>query len=183
MDANLSNDYLNIMASNNFISCINNYTHVTSTTKSCIDHIFIQNIDIHCINSFILKCNITDLYGTIIQFSHQINSLNTNIIKNSVKNNRVDINLINENISKINWYNLLNMDNIDKAMNCFLHKIEDIIHNATSSTTINIRNKFNKLKTWTTKGLVISIKNKHKMSKKLLLRPFYINLKMEIYKI
>jgi len=82
MDANLSNDYLHIMASNNFISCINNFTRVTNTTKSCIDHIFTKNIDIHCINSFILECSITDHYGTIIQFNHQLNTNSTHIETN-----------------------------------------------------------------------------------------------------
>jgi len=72
MDANLSNDYLNIMASNNFISLKYNLTRVTNTTKSCIDHIFTKNIDMHCINSFILECNKTDHYGTIIQFNHHL---------------------------------------------------------------------------------------------------------------
>jgi len=50
MDENLSNDYINIMASNNFISCINNFMRVTNTTKSCIYHILTKNIDTHCIN-------------------------------------------------------------------------------------------------------------------------------------
>lgn len=85
MDESLSIDYLNIMASNNFISCINNYTRVTNTTKTCIDHIFSKNIDLQCINSFILKCNITDHYGTIIQFSHKLNPINTHSKKNCKK--------------------------------------------------------------------------------------------------
>lgn len=102
MDTNVSSDYLNIMASNNFISCINNFTRVTNTTKSCIDHIFTKNIDIHCINSFILECSITDHYGTIIQFNHQLNPNTTHINKNNEKNKRVNIKLINETIDKVN---------------------------------------------------------------------------------
>lgn len=42
-------------------------------------------------------------------------------------------------------------------MNCFLHKIDEIIQNASTNTTITTTNKFNKFKSWTTKGLVISI--------------------------
>lgn len=187
MDANLSNDYLNIMAINNFISCINNFTRVTNTTKSCIDHIFTKNIDKHCINSFIPECSITDHYGTIFQFNHQLNPTNTHINKNNENNKncykscnkKVNIKYINENIDKVNWVKFLNIDNIDDAMNCFLHKIDEIIQNASTNIAIATTNKFNKLKSWTTKGLVISINNKHKMSKKLLLSPFDINLKMK----
>ncbi|KAF0747865.1 Uncharacterized protein FWK35_00020961 [Aphis craccivora] len=178
MDANLSNDYLNIMAINNFISCINNFTRVTNTTKSCIDHIFTKNIDIHCINSFILECSITDHYGTIIQFNHQLNPISTRTNKKNENNKR----LINENIYKVNWVKFLNMNNIDDAMHCFLHNIDEIIQNASTNVAINKTKKFNKLKSWTTKGLVISINNKHKMSKKLLLSPFNINLKMKYIK-
>lgn len=119
MDANLSNDYLNIMTINNFISCINNFTRVTNITKSCID--------IHCINSFILECSITDHYGTIIQFNHQLNPISTRTNKNNENNKRVNIKFINENIYKVNWVKFLNMDNIDDAMICFLHKIDEII--------------------------------------------------------
>jgi len=43
-------------------------------------------------------------------------------------------------------------------MNCFLHKIDEIIQNASCNIAIDKSNKFNKLKTWTNKGLVISIK-------------------------
>lgn len=66
LDPNVSNDYLNIMGSHNFIFCINSYIRVTNTTKSCIDHILTKNIDKHWINSFILECKITDHYGAII---------------------------------------------------------------------------------------------------------------------
>lgn len=182
MDTYLSNDYLNIMASNNFISCINNYTRVTNTTKSCIDHIFTKNIDMHYINAFILECSITDHYGTIIQFKHQLNPNSTHKNKNNEKNKRVNIKFINETIDQVNWIKVLNTDKIDVAMSYFLHKIDEIIQNASYNISFNNPNKFNKLKAWTTKGLVISIKNKHKMSKKLLLSPFDFNLKMKYIK-
>ncbi|KAF0703212.1 Uncharacterized protein FWK35_00028895 [Aphis craccivora] len=54
-------NYLNITASYNFISCIDSYTRVTETSMSCIDHIFIRNIDISKPNSFVIKTDITSL--------------------------------------------------------------------------------------------------------------------------
>ncbi|KAF0756947.1 RNA-directed DNA polymerase from mobile element jockey [Aphis craccivora] len=36
--------YLNILASSNFISCINNFTRITNVSKSCIEHTFINDI-------------------------------------------------------------------------------------------------------------------------------------------
>ena len=136
----------------------------------------------HYINAFILKCSITDHYGAIIEFNHHLNPTSTHNIKNNEKNKRVNIKFINETIDKVNWIKILNTDNIDVAMNCFLHKIDEIIQNASYNISFNNSNKCNKLKAWTTKGLVISIKNKHKLSKKLLLSPFDFNLKMKYIK-
>jgi len=37
-------------------------------------------------------------------------SANTHNIKNCEKNNRVNIKVINDNINKVNWFTLFNMD-------------------------------------------------------------------------
>jgi len=63
-----------------------------------------------------------------------------------VFNKRVNIKFINENIYKVNWVKFLNMNNIDDAMNCFLHKIDEIIQNASTNVANNKTKKFNKLK-------------------------------------
>lgn len=54
-NSNKSNDYLNIMARNGFLPCINNFTRETNSSGSCIDHIFIKNIKINKVNSYITK--------------------------------------------------------------------------------------------------------------------------------
>jgi len=82
-NTNISNDYLNIMARNGFIPCIiNKFTRVTNHSKTCIDHIFINNIDSNIINSYILRCDITDHYATILTFSNINNKKSYNIIIN-----------------------------------------------------------------------------------------------------
>lgn len=73
-DQNLSNVYLNTMASYEFVYCINEYTRVTNSTQSCIDHIFTRNIDISTIEAFILKCVVTDHYATTISLDIPLNS-------------------------------------------------------------------------------------------------------------
>lgn len=55
-----SNDYLNVLAKHEYISCINNFTRVTESSNTCIDHIFIRNIETNNINLNILRCDITD---------------------------------------------------------------------------------------------------------------------------
>lgn len=65
---------------------------------------------------------------------------------NNEKNKRVNIKFMNETIDKVNWIKILNIDNIDVAMNYFLHKIDEIIQNASCNIAINKSNKFNMLK-------------------------------------
>lgn len=74
-----SNDYLNIIRSRNFISCIN--THVLIGSKTYIDHIFTKNINNLHLYTFILKSKIIDHYGSLICFNrnadpHMFQSLN-----------------------------------------------------------------------------------------------------------
>lgn len=54
------NNYLNIMAIHGLLLCINNFTRLTNHSKTCIDHVFIKNINDSNINSNILRCDITD---------------------------------------------------------------------------------------------------------------------------
>jgi len=68
-------NYLNITASYNFISCIDSYTRVTETSMSCIDHIFIRNIDISKPNSFVIKTDITSLKAKVLKYMHLYKSL------------------------------------------------------------------------------------------------------------
>lgn len=58
-NSNGSNDYLIVMARNGYLPCIHIFTKVTNHSRSCIDHIFIKNIQINKVNSNILKCDIT----------------------------------------------------------------------------------------------------------------------------
>jgi len=41
--SNISNDYLNVLAKHEYISCINNFIRVTESSNTCIDHIFVKN--------------------------------------------------------------------------------------------------------------------------------------------
>jgi len=61
-------DYLNILASFNFFSCINNFTRVTDVLNSCIDHIFINYIS--NLSLYIIKTDITDHYSLDISINN-----------------------------------------------------------------------------------------------------------------
>lgn len=81
-------EYLNIIASKGFISCINKYTRVSNTSQSCIDHMFINHIDTDSVNSYILKSDITDHYATILYIQ---NDADLTDIKLSEIGNKINI--------------------------------------------------------------------------------------------
>ena len=62
-----TDEYLNVLNANGYISCINLHTRVTQNSHSIIDHIFIPN---HLydpnINAIVLETNITDHYSQIL---------------------------------------------------------------------------------------------------------------------
>lgn len=80
-----SNEYLNIMARNGFLTCINNFTTVSNHSNTCIDHIFIKNIHSNTVISNILRCDITDHYLTILIKSH----INKKIIRYRLLVNKI----------------------------------------------------------------------------------------------
>jgi hypothetical protein len=109
-NSNTRNEYLNIIARYGFLSCINNFTRVSNHSKTCVNYIFIKNIDSNTVISNILRCGITDYYSTILIISNIINK--KKIIRNNLLLNNIDINHLNLLIRTENWYTCLNHDNI-----------------------------------------------------------------------
>nr|CAI5850592.1 unnamed protein product [Callosobruchus analis] len=65
-----SNEYLNILRENNFISMINEETRVSGGSCSCIDHIFLRTDECYEVfQPLLLICTITDHYPVILQFT------------------------------------------------------------------------------------------------------------------
>lgn len=166
------NDYLNIMAKNGFLPCINNFTRESSLSKTCIDHIFSNNIETNKINSHILRSSITDHFATILILSNLcIQNKNPKEKKNLLPDiiNTAHLDLL---IKTENWHDILNYDNVDTMVDVFNSKISEFI-NYSSSPNTNYKTKtFSKLKEWINNGIIISIRNREKLSAKLRTRPF-----------
>jgi hypothetical protein len=174
-------NYLNIMTSYNFISCFDSYTRVTETTKSCIDHIFIRNIDISKANSFVIKTDITDHFSLTLFIKEEfIDSVKDNVRQNNFNNKKIiNFNKLNILISSFDWHSLLINNDVDFLVDKFNGKINKLISDATKVTTIS-KSKFkktHKIKIWITNGLLISIKNRQQLYKKKLNSPFDLKFK------
>jgi len=174
-------NYLNILASFNFISCIDSYTRVTDSTMSCIDHIFIRNIDISKANSFVIKTDITDHFSLAFFIKEDfIDNLKDNVTHDNFnKKNIINFNTLNILISSFDWHSLLINNDVDILVDKFNYKINELINSATKVTIISKSKlkKTHKIKIWITNGLLISIKNRQKLYKKKLISPFDLNLR------
>lgn len=153
--------YLNILASSNFISCINNFTRITNVSKSCIEHTFIN--DISNLSSYIIKTDITDHYSLAIGIDSD-NFIEKCIIdKNTHKNTNVRLNFSNLNnlLLSFNWYNFLFKSDVDILIDKFNTKINEfmifLFMISASKKCIISKNKFKKsqkYKAWITNGLL-----------------------------
>jgi len=130
-------NYLNILPSYNFISCIDSYTRITDTTKSCIDHIFIRNIDISKANSFVLKIDITDHFSLAFFKEDFMDNLKDNVRHDNFNIKKIiNFNTLNILISSFDWHSLsINYDE-DIKVDQFNYKINELITSATKGFTI-----------------------------------------------
>lgn len=101
-NSNKSNDYLNIIARNGYLTCINNFTRVTNLSGSCIDNIFIKHIKINKVNLYILRCDITDHYATFLMLSNLYT--NENIPSYTLKSDMINTSHLDLLIKTENCY-------------------------------------------------------------------------------
>ncbi|KAF0696164.1 RNA-directed DNA polymerase from mobile element jockey [Aphis craccivora] len=177
-NSNIVDNYLDTMANFNMISCINNYTRVSNNSKSCLDHIFINNLLNNKIESYIIKCTITDHYATALNFCYNKPLKNAIIDKNNSIHQKYNYNFdyLNNLIYSVDWFTLLNVEDVNAALDIFNNKINQLI--VKSATLIPVKsNKYRKLKDWITRGIIVSINKKEKLSKLLKKQPFNLNLK------
>lgn len=165
-----SNAYLNTLAKFGYTSAINDFTRVSGNSKTCIDHIFIKQyklaadytiFDSGRLNAYILKCNITDHFSTIIIIDE---ILQFRVINNPVPDTeRLFINFdhLNMLISTENWYWLYNYNCVDTILEKFNQVLNSFI-NLSSTNVKRCRSKYKKIKQWITRGLITSIRNREK---------------------
>lgn len=138
MDNNIKTiEFLNILASHCFLSCINDYTRVVKNLATCIDHIFVKNFEIDNINPIILKCNITDHFATIIIIEDA--KINTTHTENNLKQyTKIDFVLLNNMLKDENWSCLSNYCDVDTLINIFNNKFNYYINFSSTVKFIHV---------------------------------------------
>ena len=89
--------------------------------------------------------------------------------KNNLKQyNIIDFVLLNNMLKDENWTCLSNNNDVDSLINIFNNKFNSIINLSSNMKYTHLNsNKSRKLKEWMTRGLLVSIRHKEKLSFKL----------------
>lgn len=155
-----SSEYLNLLSEYGYISMINEYTRVTPTSKTCIDHIFIKNNNniIDYTIPIVLRTNITDHYVTILQviFQNEHKQKYENTYR-TVLNYKKLTNIL----TNLNWDVVYACDNVESATDMFIKITTDAFKDCT--TNIKIKKNKRKRSEWITAGLINSINEKNRL--------------------
>lgn len=167
----ISEDYLNIMAENSFVSYINTYTRITNESKSCIDHLFIKtNIRESKFCPVVLYSKISDHFPQLLRLSlHSNESITQHDSKERV------IKMINYNQLEnylrtlVNWEETIPCNDANKAAETFITIIEKAVNSCSHQK--KVVHYLVKRKSWITTGLMTSLKYRDYLHKKVLKSP------------
>lgn len=173
-DLDYSQEYLNIFSEAGYNSVINNYTRVTHSSKSCIDHIFVRSAqDLDLYEGIILKSNITDHFATLLNL--ELEKINTVETKEANFITKINFEKLKILADKENWDELSKgINDMDVIVDTLIDKLQYIIKGATYKIKVA-----KKRKQWITSGLIKSTNRKNYLYKKSCNDPNNIQLKQE----
>ncbi|KAJ8982402.1 hypothetical protein NQ317_017204 [Molorchus minor] len=166
-------DYLNLMNEMGMVSLINDYTRVTESSKTCLDHIFIKtNTDKELLLPIIIKTTLTDHYCTYLQIVINGKGENkyapkTNLFKN------INYKALGNLLQNESWDTVYNIKGAEPATKEFIQ----ILNKAIQNSTFIVKTKNRKRKVWITNGLIKSINKRDDMYHNLLKNQGDENLK------
>lgn len=173
-----SEEYLNILAENGYISTINTYTREQRNSKSCIDHLFLKTeISLELFTPIVLHSCISDHYPIILQIN-AMSETEKNVVQynNKYKFYLNKVKLFNE-FKKESWDPIYIDNDIDNMTNSFISKLKQIVDKCTDKKII--RKQELKRKDWITNGLIKSVNKKNQLYKKMKKYPNNEQLKNE----
>lgn len=159
------NLYQSLLLSHGFIGLIKEVTRPKSNT--CLDHLFLKkNISNNQLdfNTFLIDHDLTDHLPILLNITFTNNKIQNNVKPSFIDYERIDFEKLDEYAKKINWDNILQERNPEKAIEILISCINEITDKSKFKFKIKSSNK---LKPWITNGIIISIKKRDKMKKHL----------------
>lgn len=159
VETTLSKSMTNLFKSFNFYQNIKEPTRVTATSATCLDIIF-TNFDTNCLSFKVKEHGLSDHKGVLVSLNKSglnLNSKQGHYIKKRKFNNH-NLILFQKELQSINWGNIIRYDkSVNENYKSFHEKLTALLDVCIPKKTILIKNK---LKTWLTKGIKNSCKNK-----------------------
>ncbi|CAG9760434.1 unnamed protein product [Ceutorhynchus assimilis] len=167
-DDRVINLYLLTLSHHGFVSLVNCATRETSTSATCIDHLFMRKkLKTNSLKyqSFVLNNGLTDHYPIMLNLyndspNQAINSSNKNkpIRKEIIKTNYKRLRAL---LDEKEWDSVTSCKDPQKATDNF-YKI--VLNNIEETKTINVVKtcEHKKIKPWITNGIITAIKHRNK---------------------
>ncbi|XP_039286617.1 uncharacterized protein LOC120351901 [Nilaparvata lugens] len=120
----LSQHYQDVLCGTGFVSCISVPTRVTSTSKSCIDHIFTDYGDTDIVRSGVIMSELTDHYFIVAG----IDPLSRVEVSNGIPQNFtiIDKAKVSSLISEHDWTSIKQFNNVNSASVTFIETLKKI---------------------------------------------------------
>ena len=122
----VAEEYLNVMAEYGFINTVNTYTRVQGGAKSCIDHLFADQISENYeeISPVVYKSSIKDHFYILLALKlHSKIEKNKQIIERwAIK--YTDYGKLKTRLSEYDWDDLCNTLDVNKATKIIINKIK-----------------------------------------------------------
>lgn len=171
----IKENYTTSMSAVGLTNVINKPTRVTETTKTCLDHIFINKTN--NIVSYIIPTTITDHYVTMLKLK-DTNPKHIPTLRKKTYT-KTNIEQFKIKIAEQNWTHILECNTIETVTKEFIETIRLKINECTVTKNISSNRRF--IKPWMTSAILNSIRKRDKMAKLLINEPFNTQLR-ERYK-
>lgn len=168
-------EYLNILSEEGYISQINKFTRVEKNKKSCIDHIFVKQKKPVLLYPAIIEDLITDHYPVMLVMdfvcppSEKLNQVKTFI----------DYDKLRRLLNSANWEYFYSLHDTEIMANTFIGMITESVDRCTCTKKVT-RSEVPR-KTWITPGLVKSMNVKNTIYRNMLRNPHDEHI-LEIYR-
>nr|CAI5858681.1 unnamed protein product [Callosobruchus analis] len=159
-NSDTTNTYLDNMSNHGYISYINNYTRVQGLTKSCIDHIFVKDLNSYFqYAAFILQTSITDHFATILQLKSETKKPYKHPFKTA---------------QSLSWATIYNANTLDAATDNFITCLTNITKTCTNK--IKIKKSERKRHPWIIHQIIKDMRTKEELYRKMCTDPSEFNI-------
>lgn len=151
----------------------------SSEQGSCLDHIFSNVKDQSKLSVYVLDCDTTDHRAILFSYKSFLDGRDgKGSSDNSFKISRLNHEQLLSKISVISWDEIYESVSADKGFELLVNTLSAIITECTTETVCRPNSKLKAIKPWMSKGLMTSLRRKHKLYLKLKAQPFNGQLHM-----